>query len=267
MNFLKAFKLLPLVITWLGVYSHPPAQLHPNEPSFLRERITNPQQDSLATTSSLLQRRAIPNAPDGYTPLGEACPKDRPSIRNGSTLSKDETVWLEERRKVTVDAMMQFLGRLDFGSFNGSSYIEKNTANTSRLPNIGLAVSGGGYRALMNGGGTLQAFDSRTLNSSLPGHLGGVLQSATYLTGLSGGSWLVGSMYLNNFTDVTSLRDSANVWLFQDSIFVGPTQSEDFAVRTSQYFSQIQDAVTGKASAGYNSSITDYWCDRARCYV
>lgn len=259
MNLLKAFKLLPIVITWLGVYSHPPAQVYPNERSILRGRIANPQRDSLATSSSLFCRRAIPNAPDGYTPQSEACSVDRPSIRNGSTLSKDETAWLEQRRNVTVDAMMQFLGRLDLGSFNATSYIKKHAANTSGLPNIGLAASGGGYRALMNGGGALQAFDSRTVNSSLPGHLGGVLQSATYLTGLSGGSWLVGSIYLNNFTDVTSLRDSGTVWLFQDSIFVGPTQSELFAVRTSEYFSQIQDAVTGKYSASYNSSITDYW--------
>ncbi|CAI7625994.1 unnamed protein product [Penicillium pancosmium] len=265
MNLLKAFKLLPIVITWLGVYSHPPAQVYPNERSILRGRIANPQRDSLATSSSLFCRRAIPNAPDGYTPQSEACSVDRPSIRNGSTLSKDETAWLEQRRNVTVDAMMQFLGRLDLGSFNATSYIKKHAANTSGLPNIGLAASGGGYRALMNGGGALQAFDSRTVNSSLPGHLGGVLQSATYLTGLSGGSWLVGSIYLNNFTDVTSLRDSGTVWLFQDSIFVGPTQSELFAVRTSEYFSQIQDAVTGKYSASYNSSITDYW-GRALAY-
>ncbi|KAJ5890399.1 uncharacterized protein N7473_006627 [Penicillium subrubescens] len=160
---------------------------------------------------------------------------------------------------MTVDAMIDFLGRLDLGSLNASLYIEKNSANASALPNIGIAASGGGYRALMNGGGGLQAFDSRTVNSSLPGHLGGVLQSATYLSGLSGGSWLVGSIYINNFTDVTSLRDSGTVWLFQDSIFVGPKDSATFAIRTSDYYSQMQDAVTGKTDAGYNTSITDYW--------
>ncbi|KAJ5771964.1 hypothetical protein N7520_002493 [Penicillium odoratum] len=161
--------------------------------------------------------------------------------------------------------MIQFFARLDLGNLNGSSYIERNAANASALPNIGIAASGGGYRALMNGGGALQAFDSRTVNSSLRGHLGGILQSATYLTGLSGGSWLVGSIYLNNFTDITTLRDSKNVWLFQDSILVGPTQSQNFDVRTVEYFLQIQDAVSGKYSAGYNTSITDYW-GRALAY-
>lgn len=201
------------MIIWLEVYSHSGADYFPNERNILRGRAKSPQPDSVAAASSLY-RRALPNAPDGYTPQGKGCPVDRPSIRNGSTLSTNETTWLEQRRNVTLKAMMEFLGRLDLGSLNTSSYIEENTANASALPNIGIATSGGGYRALMNGGGALQAFDSRTTNSSLSGHLGGILQSATYLTGLSGGSWLVGTIYLNNFTDVTSLRDSGTVWLF-----------------------------------------------------
>jgi lysophospholipase len=127
------------------------------------------------------------------------------------------------------------------------------------LPNIGIAVSGGGYRALMNGGGALQAFDNRTTNSTVKGQLGGILQSATYLSGLSGGSWLVGSMYMNNFSDVSSLRDNGSVWQFQDSIFSGPTQSTTWSISTAKYYSQLLGAVDGKSDAGYEVSITDYW--------
>ncbi|KAJ6035998.1 hypothetical protein N7540_000277 [Penicillium herquei] len=261
MNILNVLKLLVVGISWQEVYSHPSAQILPSEQGIIQAQADY----HLAIKSSSLYTRALPNAPDQYTPQSEVCPIDRPSIRNGSTLSINETKWLEQRRNFTVNAMIQFFARLDLGSLNASSHIENNAANASALPVIGIAASGGGYRALMNGGGGLQAFDSRTPNSSLPGHLGGILQSATYLTGLSGGSWLVGSMYLNNFTDITSLRDSGNVWMFQDSIFVGPTQSNDFDVRTFEYFSQIQDAVDGKYSAGYNTSITDYW-GRALAY-
>ncbi|KAJ5606481.1 hypothetical protein N7510_009262 [Penicillium lagena] len=258
MNLLATLKLLPIVVTWLVVYSHPDAPSSSVEWNIL-------QRDSWTVKSSSLYRKALPNAPDGYTPQGKACPVDRPSIRNGSTLSTNETAWLKQRRNATVDAMIGYLGRLDFGSLNASSYIEKNANNASALPNIGIAASGGGYRALMNGGGALQAFDSRTPNSSLQGHLGGILQSATYLSGLSGGSWLVGSVYLNNFTDITSLRDSETVWQFQDSIFVGPTQSTHFSFKSFEYYSQLQDAVSGKSDAGYNVSITDYW-GRALAY-
>ncbi|KAJ5738058.1 hypothetical protein N7493_001213 [Penicillium malachiteum] len=258
---LSVLKLLLVGILWQELYSHPSAQILPNEQGLMQPHAEH----TITVKSSSLHSKALPDAPDQYTPQSLVCPIDSPFIRNGSTLSTNETEWLEKRRNFTVDAMIQFFARLDLGSLNASSYIEKNAANASALPVIGIAASGGGYRALMNGGGALQAFDSRTVNSSLPGHLGGILQSATYLTGLSGGSWLVGSMYLNNFTDITSLRDSGNVWMFQNSIFVGPTESDDFDVRTFEYFSQIQDAVTGKYIVGYNTSITDYW-GRALAY-
>ncbi|KAJ5921027.1 hypothetical protein N7466_009353 [Penicillium verhagenii] len=242
MNISIVLKLLLMGFPWQVGYSHPSAHIFPEQ-----RGIMQPQPDyPLTMKSSTLDKRAFPNAPDQYTPQSEVCSTDRPSIRNGSMLSTNETKWLEQRRNFTVDAMIKFLARQDLGSLNGSSYIEKNAANASALPVLGIAASGGGYRALMNGGGALQAFDSRTVNSSLPGHLGGILQSATYLTGLSGGS-------------------CGNVWMFQDSIFVGPTQSTDFDVRTFEYFSQIQDAVAGKYSAGYNTSITDYW-GRALAY-
>ncbi|KAF4211358.1 hypothetical protein CNMCM5878_002692 [Aspergillus fumigatiaffinis] len=203
--------------------------------------------------------RALPNAPNGYTPEGETCPSDRPSVRNATSLSNAETSWLKARRNNTKDALKAFLSRVELGAFNGSDYIATHSANASALPNIGIAVSGGGYRALMNGGGALQAFDNRTTNSTVKGQLGGILQSATYLSGLSGGSWLVGSMYMNNFSDVSSLRDNGSVWQFQDSIFSGPTQSTAWSISTAKYYSQLLGAVDGKSDAGYEVSITDYW--------
>jgi lysophospholipase len=71
----------------------------------------------------------------------------------------------------------------------------------------------------MNGAGALTAFDNRTSNSTATGHLGGLLQSATYLTGLSGGSWLVGSMYKSSFVPVPNIPSS--LWQFDDSILAG----------------------------------------------
>lgn len=96
--------------------------------------------------------RALPNAPDGYKPTAEDCPSNRPTIRSASRLSPNETSWLQIRRNKTVDPMRDFLGRLDFGGFKADSYISDNAQNVSALPNIAIAVSGGGYRALMNGG-------------------------------------------------------------------------------------------------------------------
>jgi lysophospholipase len=163
------------------------------------------------------------------------------------------------RRNNTIDALRAFLSRVDLGSFNASGYIDNHSANASALPNIAIAASGGGYRALMNGAGALQAFDNRTANSTSSGQLGGILQAATYLSGLSGGAWLVGSIYMNNFSDVSSLRDNGSVWQFEDSIFSGPTQSTAWNISMGRYYSQLLNAVDGKSDAGYEVSITDYW--------
>ncbi|KXX75758.1 Lysophospholipase 2 [Madurella mycetomatis] len=46
------------------------------------------------------------------------------------------------------------------------------------MPRIGIALSGEGYRAMLNGAGALAAFDDRTSGSTEPGQLGGILQAS-----------------------------------------------------------------------------------------
>jgi lysophospholipase len=153
--------------------------------------------------------------------------------------------------------MRDLLGRLNITNFDAQSYIDKHATNASNIPNIAIAASGGGYRAMLNGGGVVGAFDSRTPNSTSTGQLGGLLQSSTYLSGLSGGSWLVGSLYINNYTTILDMVNGTNgtpssVWQLDDSIFVGPANQ-------SSYWSQLLNAVDAKANAGFETSITDYW--------
>jgi lysophospholipase len=207
-------------------------------------------------------RRALPNSPNGYTPTPITCPSgERPSVRGASTLSPNETAWLERRRKNTVESLRDLLGRVKITGFDVNSYISDNANNVSALPNIAISFSGGGYRALQNSAGVLAAFDSRTENSTSQGHLGGLLQSATYVSGLSGGGWLTGSVFVNNFTTVTALRDddTGSVWDFSSSIVNGPKQEGIQIFNTAQYYQYIGDAVSGKSSAGFETTITDYW--------
>jgi lysophospholipase len=113
--------------------------------------------------------------------------------------------------------MRDLLTRLAISDFDSNAWLDQHAKNASALPNIGIAASGGGYRAMLNGAGALAAFDSRTINSTNKGHIGGLLQSATYFAGLSGGSWLLGSIYINNFTSVqaimnTNTDQSGSLW-------------------------------------------------------
>ncbi len=107
----------------------------------------------------------------------------------------------------------------------------------------------------------MAAFDSRTENATAPGHIGGLLQSATYVAGLSGGGWLTGSIFVNNFTSVTALRDdtSGTVWNFGNSILVGPAQEGIQILNTAEYYQDILDTVSGKTEAGFETTLTDYW--------
>jgi lysophospholipase len=113
----------------------------------------------------------------------------------------------------------------------------------------------------MVGAGVLQAFDSRTANSTNTGQLGGLLQSATYLAGLSGGSWLVGSIFVNNFTTVSALRDNTDgsVWEFGNSIIEGPDDGGLQILDSASYYTTLIKEVDDKGDAGFDTTITDLW--------
>lgn len=205
------------------------------------------------------ERRGSSEAPDGYAPAPVPCPDARPTVRAGKTLSSQETDWLEKRDDITFSAMQNVLSRLGVPGLNVQDYLKNLSDSGGQLPKLGIAVSGGGYRALMNGAGALAAFDDRTPGSTGSGQVGGILQISTYLSGLSGGSWLVGSLYTQNFTTVESIINPTDafldqLWQFDETILRGPAE-----LRTGQYYRELNDDVDAKFKAGFNTSITDFW--------
>ncbi|KAK3945407.1 lysophospholipase catalytic domain-containing protein [Diplogelasinospora grovesii] len=218
-----------------------------------------------AIEAAVIKQRMLPNAPSGdYAPTTVPCSagSGRPTIRKASGLSRNETEWLATRRKSTVEPMLDLLKRANISDFDVTTYINNAANNVSALPNIAIAVSGGGYRALLNGAGFVAAADCRTAGTTDKGGIGGLLQASTYLAGLSGGGWLVGSIYANNFSTVTDLRDGSpgsNVWQFDNPIFTGPKESGISIVNTASYWYDIYDQVSHKSDAGFETTITDYW--------
>ncbi|RFU30347.1 hypothetical protein B7463_g5992, partial [Scytalidium lignicola] len=208
-------------------------------------------------------KRALPNSPSrGYAPASVNCPPTSPTVRRASAVSQDEVNWLQVRRNQTVQPMIDLLSRANISGFDATSYINNVSRSVTDLPNIAIAASGGGYRALMNGAGFLAAADNRTTNSTGPGQIGGLLQATTYLAGLSGGGWLVGSLFSNNFSSVETLRDGSHgssVWQFGNSIFEGPASGGIQLFSSADYYSTIISEVSDKADLGFNTSITDYW--------
>lgn len=217
--------------------------------------------------ASLHARQLLPGSSNGddaaYAPRIVTCPSTRPTIREaGSGLSEGEQDFLTKRRAATMQPMADLFGRAKIADFDAQAYLRKHQSDTSSLPNIAVAISGGGYRALMNGAGFLAAADNRTQGSTGPGGIGGLLQASTYVAGLSGGSWLLGSLYANGFSSVNDMMANGEVWQFQNSIFTGPMTG---VLDTISYWNNIQTQVDDKASAGFETSITDYWA-RALAY-
>ncbi|KAF3023764.1 Lysophospholipase 1 [Neopestalotiopsis sp. 37M] len=210
-----------------------------------------------------LTHRASPDSPSGgYAPANVDCPSTRPTIRSAHNLSTSESDWLDKRRQNVIDPLTAFLSASNITDFDAESYISANKDNLTAIPNVAIAVSGGGYRALMNGAGFIAAADSRVNGSSAASGIGGLLQASTYLAGLSGGGWLVGSIYANNFSTVVELRDGSpgsSVWAFDRSIFQGPEESGISILNTASYWDDIADQVDAKRDIGYDASITDYW--------
>ncbi|EXL67132.1 phospholipase A2 [Fusarium oxysporum f. sp. conglutinans race 2 54008] len=219
------------------------------------------QHSCIATAEVLpfVEPQGAPNAPDGYAPGQVSCPETRPAIRQANNLSNDETTWLEQRDKNTVSALRYILKRFNIGNIDTDSYLDGIVSDGDAPPRIGIAISGGGYRAMMNGAGAIAAFDNRTTNSGTKGQLGGILQATTYLSGLSGGSWTVGSLYTQNFTSVESIISAksgflSTLWQFDDSIIEGPAD-----LTGPRYYRQLYQDLNDKVDAGFNKSITDYW--------
>jgi lysophospholipase len=206
-------------------------------------------------------KRAAPQAPNGYAPGEVDCPSTRPTIRTADRLSQEETKWLLNRRPNTVDPMREFLVRADIPGFDAGPYIDNLRFNATGLPNIAISFSGGGYRALLNGAGALAAFDSRTPNATSKGHMGGLLQAATYTSALSGGGWMLGSIFANNFTTVQEIQNRGEIWQFQNSLFQGPPKGGIQILDTVDYFHNLVSSVESKENAPgeFNTSITDLY--------
>lgn len=189
----------------------------------------------------------------GYAPGEIDCPSGS-LVRDASNISSDEALWLEGRHEVTDKYLQTFLEDADMTDFTPSEFLA-NTTN-GRSISIGIAFSGGGYRAMLSGAGQLAALDNRTEGAASKG-LGGLLQASTYLVGLSGGNWLVGSIAMNNYTSVQAIIDGdADIWDLEHSIV---NMGGWNLIKAYKYYKALYDDVEAKKKAGFETSLTDTW--------
>ncbi|CAK9436152.1 uncharacterized protein LODBEIA_P07100 [Lodderomyces beijingensis] len=209
---------------------------------------------SAASTSISATGAAGTGSSNPYAPIRAACPGGS-LIREADGLSDNEKDYIRARQEMTNSNIIDFLqNRANLSDFDAESFVNDNAQEHNIT--IGLTFSGGGYRAMLCGAGQLLATDGRFPDANAHG-VGGLLQSATYLVGLSGGNWLVGSLVMNNWISVGDIvNGTSNIWQLEDSIINPSGLRID---KTIAYYYGLQQAVEAKSDAGFNTTITDIW--------
>ncbi|GAA5799245.1 hypothetical protein HPULCUR_004655 [Helicostylum pulchrum] len=106
-------------------------------------------------------------------------------VREGQELSKEEVEFAKVRKLRMKAAFAFFIG------------VDDNEVELEDIPNIGIASSGGGYRAMVSCSGYLNAMSET-----------GILDCVLYMAGVSGSTWAMSQLYspLTN-ASVSTLKD------------------------------------------------------------
>lgn len=196
---------------------------------------------------------------NSYAPVTVDCAEDLNIIRAADGLSEAESNWVAKRDAVTQDALKKFLTRAT-SNFNDKSILDSLFAESSNVPRVAIAASGGGYRATFGDAGMVAAMDDRTDGANEHG-LGGLLQGTTYLAAISGGSWFTSTVVFNNWTSVQDIINQmgdgdGSIWDIEQSALTPGGSDTAF---TNQRFENISSAIDEKSSAGFPTSLADVW--------
>ncbi|PLW07485.1 hypothetical protein PCANC_24791 [Puccinia coronata f. sp. avenae] len=190
-----------------------------------------------------------------YAPLSVECPSNQQLLRlAGSAVGRNQTLSEPETRyrlgrKSVVDPLWREFFTNGPGKNTGYQSSILMTQNQQDWPVFAIAHSGGGLRASLYAAGVMQALDPRSTSSPL----GGVYPLATYVTGLSGGSWAVASVFANNFLPMSEMVSG---WqLEKDMVLPGGINP----LKNAKFLDAVHDTAKLKEDVGFNISLTDHW--------
>ncbi|KAG0700944.1 lysophospholipase catalytic domain-containing protein [Suillus ampliporus] len=210
-------------------------------------------------------------ASQAYTPVAARCPAGFNLVRMAGTpgnqaLSSSEASYVQNRKTdVLPQAWKTYLSNVMSTNASLPSYVSSILSGaSSEMPTLGIATSGGGYRAAIFGAGVLNALDGRNSSSDTAG-IGGLLQAATYLSGLSGGSWFLTSLAQANFPTIQELIFGPSSPTVSNNSWGGWNADYDIATPSSnpvtdtEYYTDLVEELRGKYDAGYVVTFADFW--------
>ncbi|WWC98312.1 phospholipase B [Kwoniella sp. B9012] len=172
-----------------------------------------------------------------YAPYKVDCPTGWTWIRNATEgLSQGEKDFVANRQKVT-------------GPIINTMASNQGITNPPRTPTIGVALAGGGYRAMLTGLGGIMGMMNESSEAAASG-TGGWLEGVTYWAGLSGGSWATGSFMANGGELPINLLN--NLWNL-DSNLIFPSDGK------LSFYTTLASEVNAKSDAGFPVQLTDLW--------
>ncbi|KIJ62091.1 hypothetical protein HYDPIDRAFT_95112 [Hydnomerulius pinastri MD-312] len=226
----------------------------------------------VASASLPLLANAQSAASIAYTPATGACPSGFTLVREAGapgsqTLGAEEAAYISSRKSTVVpNAYKTYLANLQAANTSLPSYVASILSGNSTeadYPNLGIACSGGGWRASIFGAGILNVLDGRNTSAAALG-TGGLLQAALYLSGLSGGANLVGSLAQADFPTVQTLAfgtnstDPTQAWGgWQADI----SQTDPYTNSTTEnnaYMMELIEEIRGKYEAGFAVAFNDF---------
>lgn len=215
-------------------------------------------------------------ASQAYAPVSVTCPTE-PLVRSAGTSSQTlcaaEAAYISKRESTVLpNAWRSYFDNVKSYAAENKlqlpSYVQQLLAG-SKVPDdmrVGMAVSGGGYRAALVGGGIMNAFDGRNTTAAHAG-TGGLLQGLSYLSGLSGGGWLVSSLTQTGWPTFPELvwgqwsqhssGDTSTYGGFLAQFGLIEPSSND--ARNAEYFVEVVAETDGKKAAGFDITMTDWW--------
>ncbi|KAK5270578.1 hypothetical protein LTR99_005020 [Exophiala xenobiotica] len=219
-------------------------------------RLTNPRKHLAQLPNAAKQDNdalvLLPATPLGsYAPVHASCPANQQWIRPATGLSSQEAAWIQGRKPVVLDAFTSYLSRLNITDLNVTALRKAMQKNQNAgVPVIGMAISGGGWASSLTGTGALRAFDARFPNA-IDQRTGGILQSLSYLSGLSGGAWPPMSLATYNFP---TINDMVANWHTDIDRLFDPPNNTIYAANSTVIFTDVY----AKYKAGFAVSVSDY---------
>nr|WNV54343.1 hypothetical protein [Candida metapsilosis] len=157
-----------------------------------------------------------------YAPYDVACPEFDLVREANDTICPQEEEYIRFRNIKTEAQLKSLLYKNEIPNFD----IESFWATKSSPTIIAIAISGGGYRSMLSGGGILNALDGREVGNLT--HVSGILQAASYISGISGGAWLVMSQFVNDWPRINDVvGGGTNGWNLKSSLLEGMPDVND----------------------------------------